>query len=425
MERGGESGPADPGYIIYVCLSSPAFPSPRFSGLRYCSTSCSHLHVTVTSIDGTMALSYDSNMSAPYPSLPYPNSIPTSPPLSTSPSPSTTSTTSSPQFPLFTHLPPELRLKIWLLTLPPPRLVPLTYTSITSTSPPSLGGCTSPAAIPVTLHINHESRVLALSYYTLSFGLSGSISTSPSLDPTISPSSSLENKIYFAPARNDILFFGLPTHHATHQQNQQEAIKSFLHACTLVSPTSTGFGTVKRLAVQKSLFTSPSTPYPSPSWIEGGGAGGKTTTLHLRIFWERIRRSFTSVEEVLFVDNPSDALVAFNENDSAFDRNGDEGDGWIGQGSGKSEGLCWPGDELGVWCWERERFGGMVGRVVGCVEGEWGWGWVAPRWRVVGCRMGEEGRGEVEVEARRRKEEGLVRRMRELFGHEGVSNAVC
>jgi hypothetical protein len=61
--------------------------------------------------------------------------------------------------------------------------------------------------------------------------------------------------------------------------------------------------------------------------------------------------------------------------------------------------------------------------VVACVEGE-SPGWVAPRWRVVGCRKGEE--GHVEVEMRRRKEEGegLARRMRELFGHECVSNAV-
>lgn len=426
--------------MIYVCLSSPAvpFPLPRFLGLCYCSISCSLLHVTfTTSMDATMAPPYGSSLSAPYPSLPYQNSVPISPPLPTSPStaPSITSTF-SPQFPRFTHLPPELRLKIWLLTLPPPRLVPLTYTSTTSTtSPPSSRGCTSRAPIPVALHINHESRVLALSYYKLSFGLSGSTSISPSPSPSpaipnpnqttsSSPSSTLENKIYFSPQRNDILFFGLPlsTHHSTlspsHQphknvqQQQQEAIKSFLNACTLVSHTSTGFGSVKRLAVPKSLFASP--PASSP------GARGKPTSLHLRIFWERIRRTFTSVEEVLFVERAEDALpaFAFNGTGFAFEGNVDR-EVWIG--NGKGEGLCWPGDELGVWCWDRVRFGAMVGRVVGCVERECAW--VAPRWRVVGCRMREEGRGE--VEARRSKEERLVRMMRELFGHEGISNAVC
>jgi hypothetical protein len=363
-------------------------------------------------MDATMALSYHSSLSAPSPSVPYQNSIPTS-----STSPTTTSPT-NPQFPLFTHLPPELRLKIWLLTLPTPRLVPLTYTSTTSrTSLPSSRGCTSPAAIPVSLHINHESRVLALSYYTLSFGLAGSISTSfPNPNPPISSPPSLENKIYFSPQRNDILFFGLPAHHSSlsqphqHQhQNHQEAIKSFVNACLLVSPSPTGFSCVTRLAVQKSLFTS-----PSPS----GPVGGKTTALLLHIFWERIRRTFTSVEEVVFVECAEDALLAFS---SPLERKemGEmvEGSDWIGEG----EGICWLGDELGVWCWERERFGGMVGRVVASVEGE-SPGWVAPRWRVVGCRRGKE--GEVDVEARRRKEEGLVRRMRELFGHEGVSNAV-
>ena len=41
----------------------------------------------------------------------------------------------------------------------------------------------------------------------------------------------------------------------------------------------------------------------------------------------------------------------------------------------------------------------------------------------MGCRKGVE--GQVEGEMRRRKvEEGLARRMRELFGHECVSNAM-
>jgi hypothetical protein len=206
----------------------------------------------------------------------------------------------------------------------------------------------------------------------------------------------LENKIYFSPQRNDILFFGLSPHHSTHhqhQKSQQEAIKSFLNACVLVSPSSTGFGCVKRLAVQKGLFTS------------GGRGGGKATELLLRIFWDRVRKTFTSVEEVVFVECGEDALFAFEGNGGREERE----EGWIG------EGVCWPGDELGVWCWEMERFGEMVGRVVGCVEGEWGW--VAPRWRVVESRKGE-------VEMGRRKEEGLVRRMRELFGHEAVSNAM-
>ena len=35
-----------------MCLSSPAFPLPRFSGLRYCSTSCSLLHVCNRHVDG-------------------------------------------------------------------------------------------------------------------------------------------------------------------------------------------------------------------------------------------------------------------------------------------------------------------------------------------------------------------------------------
>jgi hypothetical protein len=138
--------------------------------------------------------------------------------------------------------------------------------------------------------------------------------------------------------------------------------------------------------------------------------GGKTTALLLHIFWERIRRTFTSVQEIVFVECAEDALFAFEGNGERAER--EEG-----------EGICWLGDELGVWCWERERFGGMVRRVVGCVEGEFP-EWVAPRWRVVGCGKGVEGRVEVEMRRRKEEEEGLVRRMRELFGHEAVSNAV-
>jgi hypothetical protein len=61
-------------------------------------------------------------------------------------------------FPLFPVLPTELRIKIWLLTLPPPRTVEISYypayKTYISTTPP-----------PLALSICHLSRQVAQSHY--------------------------------------------------------------------------------------------------------------------------------------------------------------------------------------------------------------------------------------------------------------------
>ena len=67
------------------------------------------------------------------------------------------------KFTLFPNLAIELRRIIWRLSLPGQRVVELLYDNCT-------GQCRSSCPIPTTLHVNSESRGLALEHYTLAFG---------------------------------------------------------------------------------------------------------------------------------------------------------------------------------------------------------------------------------------------------------------
>ena len=73
------------------------------------------------------------------------------------------------------------------------------------------------------------------------------------------------------------------------------------------------------------------------------------------------------------------------------------------------EGICYAD------CWREERFADKVQRVVSSLEKETEW--VAPKWRVI---TGQQERWEL---SRKEMEEALVEKMREVFGHEDVSNA--
>ncbi|KAI0875072.1 hypothetical protein GGS24DRAFT_309246 [Hypoxylon argillaceum] len=97
-----------------------------------------------------------------------------------------------PDFHVFPQLPAELRLMIWSLSLPGPRIV-----SIRCGPRPAAHGatpsiqCRSPTPVPAALHACRESRAEAQRRYKLLFGMGGP-------DPAT---------IYFDPLR-DALYFG-------------------------------------------------------------------------------------------------------------------------------------------------------------------------------------------------------------------------
>ncbi|KAH8816912.1 hypothetical protein F5884DRAFT_853342 [Xylogone sp. PMI_703] len=65
----------------------------------------------------------------------------------------------NPTFPSFSLLPPELRLKIWLSAMPPPRIVPVQFCR-------PLDVYASPIANPALLAVCSESRALCLQRYS-------------------------------------------------------------------------------------------------------------------------------------------------------------------------------------------------------------------------------------------------------------------
>ena len=168
-------------------------------------------------------------------------------------------------FALFSLLPTELRLKIWNLNLPGPRIVPIhyTYTSSDSTTPtPHDGfmvGCTSIAQIPANLHTNHESRREALRSYELSFKLQYS-----------------QAKAFFNPTI-DVLYFGPKNGHL-------DSFKNFYTAGTMMAHSDRS--KVTRFAVHEDLF------YRSEDIV---------SSARIIDFWEILERNFENVQQVVVV----------------------------------------------------------------------------------------------------------------------------
>ncbi|UKZ81293.1 hypothetical protein TrVFT333_009065 [Trichoderma virens FT-333] len=132
----------------------------------------------------------------------------------------------------FDKLPAELRLKIWALSRPSPRLVSIQcgsdISSISKPNPRSANtGCTSPTPIPASLHASAESRAEALKTYRPSFGFfrgSGQIFFNFSIDI-----------MYFGPREGFM------------------AADSQFHTCmTLCDPAE--LASVRRLAISDALF---------------------------------------------------------------------------------------------------------------------------------------------------------------------------
>lgn len=91
----------------------------------------------------------------------------------------------SENFPLFSHLPVELRSKIWKYASQEPRIVELCQMASDNSEWMNTDPFYSPTPLPAVLSTSHESRNTALKYYPLSFPNSSNppqIRYNPSVD---------------------------------------------------------------------------------------------------------------------------------------------------------------------------------------------------------------------------------------------------
>ncbi|RBR12586.1 uncharacterized protein FIESC28_08543 [Fusarium coffeatum] len=187
-----------------------------------------------------------------------------SPSMSSQPTPATDT------FRNFCKLPTELRLKIWNYNLPPTRLVPIQCGSSWPGCSDSLSwtGCTSPAAIPVNLHVCGESRSEALKYYGLAFGFARG-----------------PGQVFLDPER-DILYFG-PRHGYMAADSQFQTIMS------MCDPEELAL--VRRLAINDALF-----------WVDESYRSMTAASLSVELL-RRIQSRMPGLQEIIFVPRPEES----------------------------------------------------------------------------------------------------------------------
>lgn len=280
----------------------------------------------------------------------------------------------------FPDLPAEIRLRIYTLSLPPPRLMPLNYNSPVSPLPsptqptfqqtqlqrhrspnntPIIRGITSTAPIPPLLRVDREARRLALDHYALFFPLSGS---------------NLPGNIYFDPCQDTIYFPSIPGY--------LTSFKNFTHIHTLADPAH--LLRVQRLAVHEDLFLEEEkTRWRDLSFGREGlgdfetgirrrrsgdvGAGVDGVTMRcLEDFWDAVRRKFGGVEEVWILGDGMERRVLDGDDEVLEEESRGSGD--------KHDGTSLPKNR-------RDSFRAKVERTVNTLEAETGW--VAPRWRIL------------------------------------------
>ncbi|KAG6208094.1 hypothetical protein E4U50_003475 [Claviceps purpurea] len=177
--------------------------------------------------------------------------------------------------PLFSQLPPELRLKIWKLNLPTTRVVPMSC----SVASPSLrdaplcttnqffAGCTSDASVPVNLHVCAESRADALKHFQPSFGFAR-----------------LPGHIYFNPA-SDILYFG--------PQDGYMAADAQFHTCLSMCDPSE-LASVRRIAISDALF-----------WVGESYNSMTAASLTFEVF-RQLSVRMPALQQIIFVPREQD-----------------------------------------------------------------------------------------------------------------------
>ncbi|PON24785.1 hypothetical protein TGAM01_v206293 [Trichoderma gamsii] len=175
----------------------------------------------------------------------------------------------------FAKLPTELRLRIWELSLPSPRLVPIQCgsngISRPESSPTTLAslrldftttGCMSSAPVPVNLHVCTESRLEALQTYRSCFGFArgpGQILFNPEIDI-----------MYFGPCEGFM------------------AANSQFRTCMMLCDQQ-DLASVRRLAINDALF-----------WIGNMYSSMTAARFTLEVLREVATR-MTGLEELIFV----------------------------------------------------------------------------------------------------------------------------
>ncbi|WQF76018.1 Putative 2EXR domain-containing protein [Colletotrichum destructivum] len=178
-------------------------------------------------------------------------------------------------FHLFPRLPVELRLRIWDFNLPQPRVVPircgaksLSFASHSQSPPLSTSGCTSYTAVPVNLHVCHESRREALVSYRPSFGM------------TRNPGQIFFNKAH------DVLYFGA-------RDGYMASEAQFLTVMALCDPSD--LADVRHLAINDSLF-----------WVDSTYQSMSAANLAVEVL-KQVRLRMPRLERLVFVprdENP-------------------------------------------------------------------------------------------------------------------------
>ncbi|KAG6110329.1 hypothetical protein E4U31_006033 [Claviceps sp. LM219 group G6] len=179
--------------------------------------------------------------------------------------------------PLFSQLPPELRLKIWKLNLPTTRVVPMSC-SVASpslrdaplcTTDPFFAGCTSDASVPVNLHVCAESRADALKHFQRAFGFAR-----------------LPGHIYFNPA-SDILYFG--------PQDGYMAADAQFHTClSMCDPLE--LASVRRIAISDALF-----------WVGESYNSMTAASLTVEVF-RQLSVRMPALQQIIFVPREQDEV---------------------------------------------------------------------------------------------------------------------
>lgn len=176
----------------------------------------------------------------------------------------------------FAKLPTELRLRIWELSLPSPRLVPIQCGSNSISLPESsphislassrhnftTAGCMSSAPVPVNLHVCTESRLEALQTYHPCFGFGRG-----------------PGQILFNP-EIDILYFG--------PRQGFMAANSQFRTCMMLCDQQE-LANVRRLAINDALF-----------WI-GNTYNSMTAARFTLEVLREVAARMTGLEELIFV----------------------------------------------------------------------------------------------------------------------------